>query len=386
MAKLKLKYGVISTDEHVQEAPDLWTSRLSRAQFGDDIPHIVEQPDGTEKWLISGEPAMQPPHEIAIVTAASDPPRDPTRWEDVPRSTYVPAERLKAMDRDEVDTHTFFPNVSGLTNNKFQREGSEDFRLACIRAYNDWLVEEWLSVSPRFIAQCISPMWDPDLAAAEIARAVKNGHLGVIWHGAPDVLGLPHFNDPHWDPVYRLCSELGVPVCLHQGGGMPRLANPPNIALNTRSAVGATKSISLNMQLIINILFSGVLDRFPGLKLVTVESGIGWIPYVLELADHEYERLRVYDDGLKVRPSENFRNHIWANFWFEHIGIENRHHIGVENIIYETDFPHPTTTWPHSKQRREECLAAVPPEERQLLLMDNAIKLYQLDVDRSALS
>src|SRR5262249_15610992 len=137
--------------------------------------------------------------------------------------------------------------------------------------------------------------------------------------------------------------------------------------------------------LIINILFSGVLDRFPRLKLITVESGIGWIPYVLELCDHEYERLRVADEGLMVKPSENFRRHIWANFWFEHIGIANRYHIGVENIIYETDFPHPTTTWPNSKRCREESLADVPPEERQLMLLENAIKLYQLDVDRSAL-
>jgi predicted TIM-barrel fold metal-dependent hydrolase len=385
MAAIPLKYGVISTDEHVQEAPDLWTSRLSKAKFGEDIPHIVEQPDGTEKWLIGGQITSQPPHELAIVTAASEPSRDPQRWEEVPRSTYLPSERLKAMDRDQVDTHTFFPNISGLTNNKFQREGSEEFRLACIRAYNDWLVEEWLSVSPRFIAQCISPMWDVNLAAEEIARALKNGHKGVIWHGAPDVLGLPPFNDPHWDPVYRLCSELGVPMCLHQGGGMPRLANPPGIGPNTKGAVGATKSISLNMQLIINILFSDVLDRFPKLKLITVESGIGWIPYVLELSDHEYERLRVHEDGPQSKPSDAFRAHIWANFWFEHIGIANRYHIGVENIIYETDFPHPTTTWPNSKRLREQALAGVPPEEQQLMLMENAIKLYQLDVDRSDL-
>src|SRR5690349_2182987 len=94
VAKIPLQYGVISTDEHVQEAPDLWTSRLAKAKFGEDIPHIVEHPDGTQKWLIGGQVTSQPPHELAIVTAASEPARDPQRWEDVPRSTYVPGERL----------------------------------------------------------------------------------------------------------------------------------------------------------------------------------------------------------------------------------------------------------------------------------------------------
>jgi predicted TIM-barrel fold metal-dependent hydrolase len=385
MATLKLKYGVVSTDEHIQEAPDTWTARMSKAKFGDDIPHIAETEDGSWAWVIQGVPRTGQ-FKLAPVPSAMTPRNAaPRRWEDVPKNTYVPGERLKAMDLDEVDTHTFFPNIAGLTNNRFQKEGSEEFRLACIRAYNDWLADEWAAYSPRYIAQCISPMWDVDLAVAEVTRAVKRGHKAVIWHGAPEVLDLPHWNEAHWFPLYEAVADLGVPMCLHLGQ-VPTLDPWPGYAKDTRIAMFATQTIAAHMQVVTNVLFSGILDRFPNLNLITVESGIGWIPYLLETADHEYERLEVHKEGLVSRPSEAFRRQMWANFWFERHGIESRYKIGVENILYETDFPHPTSTWPNSKRCRDESLKDVPEDERRLILRENAIALYKLDVDRSALA
>ena len=384
VATLRLKYGVISTDEHVQEAPDLWTNRMSRARFGDEIPHIGER-DGRQMWLLRGERLLKGRHYLAQVAAAMEPRnRDPVRWEDVPRKTYVPSERLKAMDLDGVDTHTFFPNVAGITNQHFQREGSEEFRLACLRAYNDWLSEEWVAYSPRFIAQCIPPMWSVELAVGEIRRAVKNGHKAVVWHGAPEVLGFPHFQDRQWDPVYETCQELGLPLCLHLGA-VPVLPPWEGYGLNTSTAMGSTRAISIHEQVIANVLFSGVFDRFPRLKSCTVESGIGWIPYLLELADHEYHSLRCWEEGLRTKPSDAFRGHMWAPFWYERFALKNRYDIGVDNIIYETDFPHPTSTWPNSRACREESLKDVPSQERRKILWENAAKLYRLDVDASAL-
>jgi predicted TIM-barrel fold metal-dependent hydrolase len=384
LATLKLKFGVISTDEHIQEARDVWTSRMSKEKFGDDIPHVAEQPDGSEAWVIQGQ-VNGNRYQLGAVPAATIPRNKKLhRWEEMPQCAYVPSERLKAMDQDEVDTHTFFPNISGLSNNKFQKEGSEEYRLACIRAYNDWLAEEWVAYSPRYIAQCISPMWDVNLAAAEIERSVKMGHKGVVWHGAPEVLGFPHFNEPYWDPVYQLCNDLGVPLCLHLGA-VPTLTTWEGYAPNTALAMHSTRAISSNMQVVANVLFSGIMDRFPKLKFITVESGIGWIPYLLETADHEYEQLKVREDGLPTKPSDAFKRQMWANFWFEDFGMRNRYDIGVDNIIYETDFPHPTSTFPNSKWCREHSLRDVPKDEQKLMLMENAIELYLLDVDRSLL-
>ena len=386
MPKLKLKYGVISTDEHIQEAPDVWTNRMSKAKFGDDIPQIREMEDGTENWFVRGEPATFGIHKVASVAATMNPRNaEPQRWEDVAKIAYVPSERLKALDRDEVDTHTFYPNVAGITNQNFQQGGGDEFRLACLQAYNDWLAEEWSDYSPRYISQCLAPMWSVESAVAEIERSVKKGHRGVVWHGAPEVFGLPHFNDRQWDPVYQTCSDLGIPLCLHIGQ-VPILPAWPGYDDRTRIAMGSTRSISSHMQILTNVLFSGVLDRFPNLKVITVESGIGWIPYLLETADHEYKSLGVGATELKTKPSEAFRRQVYGSFWFESVGIEIRRHIGVDNILYETDFPHPTSTWPDSKKYREECLKDVPADERVKMLRDNAIKLYHLDVDTSALS
>ena len=385
MATLKLKYGAISSDDHIQEAPDVWTNRMSKAKFGDDIPHIAEQPDGSQAFIIMGKPALRGAR-LAIVNATTVPRNSPVRrWEDVPKMTYVPAERLKAMDLDHLDTNTFFPNVAGLANATFQREGSEEFRLACIQAFNDWLAEEWGDFSPRFIIQCIPPMWNVELAVSEIYRSIKRGHKAVIWHGAPEVLDLPYFQDPHWFPVYQACIDLDVPLCLHLGA-VPTLPPWPGYSSHTSQALGGTRAISTHMQVVANVLFSGVLDLFPKLKLITVESALGWIPYMLELADHEYDQLKVKDDGLKSRPSEAFHRQMWATFWYERFGIEHRDLIGVDHILYSTDFPHPTSTWPNSQEARDRSLEGVPDVERKKILMENAIKLYRLDVDMSALA
>lgn len=382
MATLKLKFGVISTDEHAQETPDLWTSRMSKAKFGDDIPHLGEMPDGTHRWFFRGKPAGP---RIASGGVATTPRlEEPRRWEKVPKSAYVPSERIKAMDLDRVDTHTFFPDIAGITNNNFQKDGDPEYRIACIQAYNDWLADEWTAYTPRFISQCIVPMWDVSLAVAELRRAVKKGHKGLIWHGAPEVLGLPHFNDPHWDPLYAAVQELEVPLCLHLGA-VPILPAYPGYKTMTARAMSGARSVASQLQVVANILYCGVFDRFPRMKAVSVESGIGWIPYLLETADHNYENFDVAKEGLKTKPSDVFRRNMWANFWFEQNGMQNRHAIGVDKIIYETDFPHPTSTWPDSVKCREMSLKDVPAHERKMMLMDNAIKLYKLDVDTSAL-
>jgi predicted TIM-barrel fold metal-dependent hydrolase len=168
MATLKMKYGVISADDHVQEAPDVWTNRMSKAKFGDDIPHIVDLPDGSQTWSLGGTSKGFG----GLARIAGVKPKVRT-WDEVPRSTYVASERLMILDEEEVDASVLFPNIIGITNQNFQKEGSEEFRLACIRAYNDWLIEEWQDYSPRFIAQCVTPMWDVNLCVAEARRSAR---------------------------------------------------------------------------------------------------------------------------------------------------------------------------------------------------------------------
>ena len=198
MAKIELKFGAISTDDHVQEAPDTWTARMSKARWGDRIPRLFELDDGTETWLMNEEPLGG----LAVVASLMPDRRTPPkRWEEVPRAAYVPAERLAAMDADHTDVHTFFPNMAGIARGAFIHRGEPEWRLACIQAYNDWLIEEWADVSPRFVPLCIAPMWDAEAAADEVRRAAALGHRGVIWHGATEALGLPHLQRGVVGPV-----------------------------------------------------------------------------------------------------------------------------------------------------------------------------------------
>ena len=381
MATLKMKYGVISADDHVQEAPDVWTNRMSRARFGDDIPHVVDLPDGSQTWVLGGD--AKGFGGLARVAGVNP---DVRTWDDVPPSTYVASERLKVLDQEELDASVLFPNVIGITNQNFQKEGSEAFRLACIQAYNDWLIEEWQDYSPRFVAQCVTPMWDVDLCVAEIHRAVKRGHKALVWHGAPHVLGLKHFNDPYWHPVYRACCDLDVPLCLHSTA-LPALPAWDSLEGSAQFALRVSMTFVSHMEVVSNILYSGVFERFPGLKAISVESGVGWLPYLLEELDHEFEERRVADHTTLTRkPGDVFRSNMWSTFWHERHGIRSRDEIGVDRILYSVDFPHGTTTWPRSVWSRTHSLQDVESaEERKKILMDNAIGLYKLDVDESGI-
>ncbi len=305
MATLKMKYGVISADDHVQEAPDVWTKRMSKAKFGDDIPHIVDLPDGSQTWALGGtSKGFGGLARIAGVKAKV------RTWDEVPRSTYVAAERLKILDQEEVDASVLFPNIIGITNQNFQKEGSEEFRLACIQAYNDWLIEEWQDYSPRFIAQCVTPMWDVELCVAEIYRAVTRGHKALTWHGAPHILGLKYFNDPYWHPVFQACCDLDVPLCLHSTA-VPSLPAWESLQGGARTALSVSMTFVSHMEIVSNILYSGVFEQFPKLKAIIVESGVGWLPYLLEELDHEFEEREVAKNTtLTKKPSEIFRSNM----------------------------------------------------------------------------
>lgn len=201
----------ISADEHVQEPPDLWTKRLSKTKWGDRIPHLERHLDGTERWVVDGTPlALQG----AGLGAALMPERtvEPQRWEDVPAMSYVPAERLRAMDADGLDYAVLYPTVAGVGGETFGRLTDPGLELACVQAYNDWLIEEWGRASERFIPECIVPLFPPEAAAAEIQRAVALGHRGVIYPGIPmELRDVTHINEPEYDVLWGTQR-------LHSGG------------------------------------------------------------------------------------------------------------------------------------------------------------------------
>ena len=377
-----MKYRVVSTDDHLQEAPHTWTARMSKKKWGDKIPQVKEVGDGTEAWYIYGE--KRPVGLAAVHGAMPDRTKPPTRWEQVPEIAYVPSERIKAMAQDGVDVHTFFGNVAGIAGNTFSNPAfEEEFRVEAIRAYNDLQIEEYADPFPgRFITLAIVPMWDVDKAVAEVQRTRKLGIKGIAF-AFPQQFDYPHIADVYWDPLWQVCQDAELSVNLHigSGGAMGVVMTPLREGQSElfRLAEGSTRVISANTQVMSTMLFSGIMERFPTLKFVSSESGAGWVPYLLQVADHQWDRQNLKREGMTKRPSEYFHRQCYVNFWFEEIGTQAREAIGIDSMLWESDFPHPTCTWPDSQEFIQRCMGDWPPEERQQVLVDNAVKLFHLD-------
>jgi predicted TIM-barrel fold metal-dependent hydrolase len=376
---MELKYGFISADDHVQEHPEVWTARLSKAKWGDRIPHVAREADGSERWVVDGKPVDLP--GVALAGGAMpDRAREPRRWEEVPTIVYKAGERLKAMDVDGVDYSVLYPSVAGRAGETFGRLGDAALELACVQAYNDWLIEEWAAASPRFVPQCIVPLSPVEAAVGEIKRAVAKGHRGVVMPSVPMMLrDVPHINEPAYDPVWATCQELEVPVCFHAGASRG-IQFPPYPGFSPRIAAameGITRPVS-TVLVLANFLFARILSRFPRLKVVFSETSLAWGAYELELADHQFERQRLDKEGYDLTPSALFKRQCYLVGWFDRTGLKTREHIGVGSLLWSTNFPQATSTWPESRRSIERCFEDVPGEVRRQVLVDNAAKLYRL--------
>jgi uncharacterized protein len=374
---MKLKYGLISVDDHVQESPDLWTSRLSKSRWGDRIPHLERAAEG-DRWLVDGEVVLG---GRAAIAAALMPDRncDPMSWEEVPATAYRPAERLKAMDAAGIDYSVLYPTVAGMAGQTFGRLKDPELELACVQAYNDWLIEAWAAASDRFIPQCIVPIWPPAATVAEIKRAVGKGHRGVIFPALPmDLRDVPHVSEPDYDPVWAICAELDVPLCLHAGAS-PSLQYRPYAELAPALAEalnGVTKPVSSVFVLGL-FVFSRILLRHPRLRVVVAESALSWAMLYLEWADHQFEHDGLAREGYELKPSEIFRRQCYLNSWFDEVAPFEEY-LGADRILWSSNFPLATSTWPQTREMIDGCLKSVSQETRERVLWKNAATLYRL--------
>src|SRR5581483_6699435 len=283
---MQIKHGLISCDSHGQLDREAFTSRMSAARWGDRIPQVVEVDNGrgdrVHRWSVNGKIQGPGPFAGGIVNcpaAMSDPSRrtHPQRWEEVPKKVYDPVERLRALDEDGVDAEVFYPN-NPIASFSFPTDDPV-FELDCVHAYNDAICE-FRRVSDRFIPLALIPYRNSiETIVAEVTDAVRKGAGGVIMLTEPGITipGVPRTNDPFWDPFWACCQDLGVPISWHGSGGLiSELAVPlwegynraqAHTALTARLCVTPATMIS-------NLLFSGRLERYPGLKWVCAETGM----------------------------------------------------------------------------------------------------------------
>ena len=376
-----MEYKVISTDDHLQEGPETWTSRLSKAKWGTRIPHLRRNEKGQDHWWVND--ARHPMAGVGSVRGIMPPGKPPLIWEDVPQKAWVPAERVKAMDEDGVDVQTFFGNISGVAGNTFSLpDYPEELRLECIRAYNDFQIDEWATPYPgRFITLCSLPMWDVDQAVAEMTRCAKRGIKGVTF-SFPEQYGYPGVADPYWHPLWAAAQDADLSINFHVGSGAGMgLKKMPKFAVDgslVQVAIVSVLAISANVEVMTTILFSGILPKFPKLRIVSSESGAGWVPYLLTLADHQWQAQALRNHGMPLRPSELFRRQCYVNFWYEEVTPQLRDTIGIDNLMWESDFPHGTGTYPKSREYIANSMKGWNEADKKQVLVDNARKVFHL--------
>ncbi|MGV0601569.1 amidohydrolase family protein, partial [Mycolicibacterium pulveris] len=350
---------IISVDDHVIEHPRVWQDRLPEA-LRTEGPQIIETAEGHHVWQYEGQ--LYP--QIGLNAVAGKPPAEygmePVRYDQMIPGCYDPVERIRDMDIDGVEAALAFPSFPGFGGGVFQRAKDKELALACVRAWNDFQVDEWCATAPdRLIPLGILPTWDVELAAREVERLAQIGTKAVSFPDSPVPLGLPSFHDPtHWEKLWDALETADMPVCLHFGSGsyVPGFSFATgSIDLNAPFAVAiATFSTNL-MWSTADLVFSGVLQRHPNLKFMLSEGGIGWIPYLLERLDYTWERHRWYQNiSREDRPSDLFRKHFWGCFIDDEHGVNSRDAIGIENILVEVDYPHSDSNWPNSRKRISE--------------------------------
>jgi predicted TIM-barrel fold metal-dependent hydrolase len=375
--------ALIDVDAHLTEPADVWTSRVP-SRYLEHVPQMHRNADGKDVWVLDGNPFYTVGMTATAGWTKPFPDGPPTLDECHPAS-FDPEARLEYLDSVGIWAQVQYPNVAGFGSQRFLSIPDDELKLICVRAYNDFL-RDWASADPRRLLTVMStPFWDVDAAIVEIERCIEAGHRGVLFTAEPQRFGLPFLGESHWDPLWSLAQEAGLPIHFHIGGGnVGSTFTPDRIAAHGTAGTYAYTSTDMflkNGLQVADLLTSGVLPRFPDLKFVSVESGIGWIPFVLEAVDHSYLEAREgRTSEWELLPSEYFARQVYACTWFETVATTRLlGPIPVDNVMFETDFPHPTCLYGNVRERIETAFAGVDDETRHKVLYDNAARLYRVD-------
>jgi uncharacterized protein len=368
-----MKYNVVSSDDHVQEPGDLWTKRVPD-KLRDRVPRLERRPEG-DIWIIDGKATMGLSLSVQAGKKFEEYRAAGVLWEDTRPGCYNPVERLKDMAADGVDAQVLYPNMGlGLFN-----LDDTELQLACLRAYNDHL-SEFCSTDPnRLLGIALIATDDVKTGVDELKRISKlTGLRGAMLPTFPR--GEP-LNSSTYEPIWQTAEDLGLPVHIHLRTGSRHagsLFGNSGELIGEKCAVLNLASLA-NYEALSRIVFGGVLERHPKLKFVSVEGNIGWLGYWIEKSDRTYKRHRHWTKlDLPNPPSFYYFRQIYSTFIEDKVGVQIRKTIGVDNIMWSSDYPHTDTTWPDSKKYIEESLEGVPADERYKILAGNAVKLYGL--------
>ena len=377
------EYRIISSDNHVVEPPDLWTTRIE-PKFRDRGPRVERDEEGHAFWYVDGVKSQ------SFASMASQPgvrfenPQDLKQydeWENARLGAYIPEEAIKDMDIDGVDVGLIYPSVGQIMY--FSVKDSLLMDAVC-RVYNDW-VAEFCSASPkRLKGICMINLDDVQIGVKELERCAKMGYVGAMIANPPPIEYGRSYRSPEYEPFWAAAQDNGMVLGLHLGTPRMRIGEVWEYIL-TRE--GFSNMVSVNGDLLPRIsltdmIQSGVFERYPKLMAGSAEHELNWVPYFLQKLDYAYEQRSSGVHGYRykndMRPSDFFHRNCFCDFQEDPEGVRNRDIIGIDNILWGSDYPHVESTWPRSRQILESTLADCTEEEKAKIAGGNAARIYNI--------
>jgi predicted TIM-barrel fold metal-dependent hydrolase len=376
----KPTYAFVSADDHLCEPPDTFLGRLPR-RFADQTPR-VENVDGIDHWVFADD-------RVPVQASDGIQTWEPVDWDlglvsfsDFRPGIWNADDRVRDMDLVGMWASLNFPSTSfGFAGQRFLRTTDQELGLAMMRAYNDWMFEDWGGRHPdRFILSQVTWLHDPLVAADEIRRNAERGFRSVSFSENPEKLGLPSIRSGHWDPFFAACEQTETVVNLHVGSSSQTVipsSDSPDAVIHALFMVNGLMACT-------DWLYSPVPQSFPNLKIVLSEGGIGWVPMVLDRLRYQSDHFLAaqnHRDAFGGLDADELAAVLRRNFYFstlfDPLSMEHRHEIGMDHIMVEADYPHGDSTWPNSQAVIEEIVRPMSESERQAFLYENACRLYR---------
>jgi predicted TIM-barrel fold metal-dependent hydrolase len=376
------EYPLLDADSHVSEPLNLWQERLP-GKYRDKAPRMLKEHEGKPGawWLIE---EGREPHNVILGFGANKTLEELQQflkgfsYAGAHRGGWDPVQRVKDMDQDGVTGDVLYTTL-GFRMFWIRDAG---FQRACFQVYNDWLAE-FCSYSPRCLKGLgLISLYDPKQGAEDLEECAKKGLAGgLIWASPPDEL--PFYSEVY-NSFWKAAQELRMPLSLHEFAGFERIYWESTAEKRTVANAVASHEVETTFA---TFILSGILERFPRLRIISAELNCGWLAYFLHRMDRAFDSRGVRLQGspfptkLTMRPSEYFRRQLYATFIDDPYGLAHRHEIGVDNLLWSSDFPHSATFWPHSREKIAKDFHGIGEEDKRKILCENVAKLYGFEVD-----
>jgi predicted TIM-barrel fold metal-dependent hydrolase len=369
---------LISVDDHIAEPATMFDAHVP-AKYKDQAPRVLTDERGIQQWWYGNVKGRN----LGLNAVAGKPREmfnvDASRYDEMRPGCFDVHERVRDMNAGGQLAGLNFPNFTGFSGQVLNQGPDRDLNEIMIKAYNDWHVDEWCGAYPgRFIPCGVLPLFDVDKAAAEVRRLAAKGCHAVTFSENPEALNMPSIHSGQWDTLFAACVETDTVLCCHLGSS----SRSPMSAIDAPAGVNMTTSSAATIYTLVDLVWATFWERFPALKFSLTEGDIGWIPYFLWRAEHVNDRhggWTQHDFSKTGGPTQIFRDHILVCFIKETIGPKLIEEFNIDNVCWESDFPHSDGTWPNAPEELLKTLDGFTDAQINKISHENAMAHYSFD-------